>query len=220
MRRCPTCKTPWQSEETITECFHERYSKEGVPDYMIKDNPTESVADAAAKTASSYGCTPETPKHFGKDVILIELRGVYDGALYNLCQVCDTYYNRFSGQAYVNLPEEHHTPYNQHLWDYYVIVVNDGTNSRVMKGGDGNKEYHKKTLEEAKKLTNEYHVHRSTDAFNITEQIAIFLEEGGTTYGCGACLDIRNSNASEACPHSTMMDFYEIVEECDKIVSF
>jgi hypothetical protein len=29
----------------------------------------------------------------------------------------------------------------------------------------------KKTIEEAEKLTNEYHVHRSADAFNITEQI-------------------------------------------------
>ena len=59
-----------------------------------------------------------------------------------------------------------------------------------------------------------------TDSFKITEQIAIFLEEGGTTYGCGACLDIRKTDATKACPHSTMMDFYEIVDWSDKFVSF
>lgn len=59
-----------------------------------------------------------------------------------------------------------------------------------------------------------------TDQFNITEQIRTFLAEGGTTYGCGACLEIRHSEASEVCPMSSMMDFYEIVEESDKIVTF
>ncbi len=59
-----------------------------------------------------------------------------------------------------------------------------------------------------------------TDSFNITEQIRTFLDEGGTTYACGACLEIRHSKASEVCPHSTMMKFYEIVDDCDKIVTF
>jgi sulfur relay (sulfurtransferase) complex TusBCD TusD component (DsrE family) len=60
----------------------------------------------------------------------------------------------------------------------------------------------------------------STDEFNITEQINLFLKNGGTTYGCGTCLDTRSSEASEVCPRSSMMDFYEIVESCDKVVSF
>ena len=59
-----------------------------------------------------------------------------------------------------------------------------------------------------------------TATFRISEQIRIFLEEGGTTFGCGACLDIRNSKSTDVCPHSTMMDFYEMVEMCDKIVTF
>ena len=58
------------------------------------------------------------------------------------------------------------------------------------------------------------------DPFIISEQIKIFLEEGGKTYGCGACLEIRHSEASEACPRSSMMDFYEVVEWSDKMVSF
>jgi sulfur relay (sulfurtransferase) complex TusBCD TusD component (DsrE family) len=56
--------------------------------------------------------------------------------------------------------------------------------------------------------------------FKISEQIGIFLEEGGTTFGCGACLDIRHSDPSAACPRSTMMDFYEMVEWADKVVTF
>lgn len=116
MKKCPTCETPWEAEETITESFQRRYSKEGVPDYILRDNPLISVEEAAAQTARAYGCTPERPVYFGKDTIGVEVRGEYDGILYYECMKCKTYHNRFSGRAYTKMPEEHETPYNREEW--------------------------------------------------------------------------------------------------------
>ncbi len=64
--------------------------------------------------------------------------------------------------------------------------------------------------------------HRSidTDKFKITEQIQTFVDNGGSIYACGTCLKIRQSEGSELCPLSTMKDLYEIVKECDKILTF
>jgi hypothetical protein len=43
-----------------------------------------------------YGCTPKSPKHFGKNVIGIEIRGKYDGISYWECQVCKAMFNRWT----------------------------------------------------------------------------------------------------------------------------
>jgi len=59
-----------------------------------------------------------------------------------------------------------------------------------------------------------------TDRFKITEQMRKFVDNGGKIFACGSCLKIRQSEGSEMCPISTMKDLYEIVKECEKIVTF
>ncbi|MBC8390397.1 MAG: DsrE family protein [Actinobacteria bacterium] len=45
-----------------------------------------------------------------------------------------------------------------------------------------------------------------TDKFKITEQMQLFVDNGGEILACGTCLKIRNSNGTEMCPLSTMKD--------------
>jgi uncharacterized protein involved in oxidation of intracellular sulfur len=59
-----------------------------------------------------------------------------------------------------------------------------------------------------------------TDKFKVTKQMKQFIDNGGKIFACGTCLKIRQSEGSEMCPLSTMKDLYDIVKECDKIVSF
>lgn len=59
-----------------------------------------------------------------------------------------------------------------------------------------------------------------TDKLNVAEQIRSSVDTGGKTFACGACLKIRQSEGPEICPLSTMKDLYEIVKECDKVVTF
>jgi len=59
-----------------------------------------------------------------------------------------------------------------------------------------------------------------TEAFNVTEQMRLFIDGGGATLACGTCLKIRQSEGSEMCPLSTLADLYKIVKESDKIVTF
>lgn len=59
-----------------------------------------------------------------------------------------------------------------------------------------------------------------TDKFKVTEQMSLFIENGGKIFACGTCLKIRQSQGSDTCPFSTMKDLYEIVKESDKIITF
>ena len=59
-----------------------------------------------------------------------------------------------------------------------------------------------------------------TEKFKVTEQIKLFINNGGNILACGSCLKIRNSQGSETCPLSTMKDLYEIVKWADKVVTF
>jgi uncharacterized protein involved in oxidation of intracellular sulfur len=59
-----------------------------------------------------------------------------------------------------------------------------------------------------------------TEKFKVTEQMKQFVENGGEVFACGTCLKIRQSEGSELCPLSTMKDLYEIIKECDKIITF
>ena len=79
-KNCPGCNTDWEEEETITQYFESQgYSHR-----------------KAVQTAAMYGCTPKSPKHFGKNVIGIEIRGKYDGISYWECQVCKVMFNRWT----------------------------------------------------------------------------------------------------------------------------
>ncbi|MBI5412188.1 DsrE family protein [Candidatus Peregrinibacteria bacterium] len=61
----------------------------------------------------------------------------------------------------------------------------------------------------------------SSEKFNIAEQATEFLKsENAKILACGTCLKSRNQEATETCPMSTMKDLYELVRECDKILTF
>ncbi len=59
-----------------------------------------------------------------------------------------------------------------------------------------------------------------TDKFKITEQMRSFVDNAGKIFACGSCLKIRQSSGSEMCPLSTMKDLYEMIRDCEKIVTF
>ena len=60
----------------------------------------------------------------------------------------------------------------------------------------------------------------STDQFNVSEQMELFLANGGILFACGTCIKIRKKNSSELCPMSTMADLYGIINQSDKVISF
>ena len=60
----------------------------------------------------------------------------------------------------------------------------------------------------------------STDQFNVSEQMELFIANGGTLFACGTCIKIRKKNSSELCPMSTMADLYQIINQSDKVISF
>lgn len=61
----------------------------------------------------------------------------------------------------------------------------------------------------------------SSEKFNIQEQATEFLKsEKAKILACGTCLKSRNQEATNTCPMSTMKDLYELVRECDKILTF
>lgn len=61
----------------------------------------------------------------------------------------------------------------------------------------------------------------SSEKFNIQEQVTEFLKsEKAKILACGTCLKSRNQEETSTCPISTMKDLYELVRECDKILTF
>jgi uncharacterized protein involved in oxidation of intracellular sulfur len=58
-----------------------------------------------------------------------------------------------------------------------------------------------------------------TDKFKVTEQMQLFVDNGGEILACGTCLKIRNSQGSKMCPLSTMSDLYQLIKESDKVIS-
>jgi uncharacterized protein involved in oxidation of intracellular sulfur len=59
-----------------------------------------------------------------------------------------------------------------------------------------------------------------TDRFQVSEQMQLLVSNDGEVLACGACLKIRKSGGSDLCPMSTMNDFYDIVKESDRLVTF
>jgi uncharacterized protein involved in oxidation of intracellular sulfur len=58
------------------------------------------------------------------------------------------------------------------------------------------------------------------EKFDVRQQAENLLQAGGSILACGTCLKLRHSQGSELCPLSTMKDLYEIVRECDRVVTF
>ena len=48
----------------------------------------------------------------------------------------------------------------------------------------------------------------------------MFVENGGKFYACGTCLKLRDKEGSELCPVSSLHDLYNLVKECDKVLTF
>lgn len=88
-KSCPSCEAPWEAEETIYQHFVNRGK-----------TPAE-----ATKSAEMYGCTPENPKHFGINVVGIEIPGKYDGVSFWKCQECETVFDRWTMEP-TNLDEK------------------------------------------------------------------------------------------------------------------
>lgn len=59
-----------------------------------------------------------------------------------------------------------------------------------------------------------------TDTFRVGEQVQTFLGSGGKIFACGVCLQIHRIPDSEIFTVSSMKDLYEIVRDCDRVVSF
>lgn len=57
------------------------------------------------------------------------------------------------------------------------------------------------------------------EKFNVTEQMQAFADKGGNILARGTCLKLRHREGSELCPLSTMKDLYELVRDCDKVIS-
>ncbi len=58
------------------------------------------------------------------------------------------------------------------------------------------------------------------EKFNVRQQAESLLQAGGNILACGTCLKLRHSQGSELCPLSTMKDLYEIVRDCDRVLTF
>ena len=59
----------------------------------------------------------------------------------------------------------------------------------------------------------------NTPPFAVTDQLQAFADAGGRILACGTCLQIRQQTGSELCPLSTLRDLYELVRECDKVLT-
>ncbi|MBX6424079.1 DsrE family protein [Thermosulfurimonas sp. F29] len=56
--------------------------------------------------------------------------------------------------------------------------------------------------------------------FRVREQLEEFLAGGGEILACGTCLKLREREAGELCPLSTLKDLYEVIRDSDRVVTF
>jgi len=61
----------------------------------------------------------------------------------------------------------------------------------------------------------------SSEKFNIREQVKEFLlSSKAQILSCGACLKLREQEATKTCPISALDDLYSLIKESDKILTF
>jgi len=61
----------------------------------------------------------------------------------------------------------------------------------------------------------------SSSKFNIKEQIEKFLQsENAQIIACGTCLTIRKQGSTKECPEGSIEDWYRLVAENDKVLTF
>lgn len=57
--------------------------------------------------------------------------------------------------------------------------------------------------------------------FNIKEQVEKFLQsENAQIIACGTCLAIRKQGSSKECPEGSIEDWYLLVADSDKVLTF
>jgi uncharacterized protein involved in oxidation of intracellular sulfur len=56
--------------------------------------------------------------------------------------------------------------------------------------------------------------------FEVTKQLNALIQAGGTVKACGTCLKLRQAQATEACPISTMADLHALIARSDKVLTF
>lgn len=61
----------------------------------------------------------------------------------------------------------------------------------------------------------------SAEKFNIKEQVNNFLKsDKAKIIACGTCMKLREQQSTEACPMGGLEDFYRLVANSDKVISF
>ena len=60
----------------------------------------------------------------------------------------------------------------------------------------------------------------NTQKFNIIELAQNLLDKGGEILACGTCLNLRKQDSTDLCPISNMKVLYELINDCDKTVTF
>ena len=58
------------------------------------------------------------------------------------------------------------------------------------------------------------------DMFKVTDEIKVFTDEGGDIFASEECFKIRHEVGSEACTRSTLKAMYDLIQECDRVVTF
>jgi uncharacterized protein involved in oxidation of intracellular sulfur len=60
----------------------------------------------------------------------------------------------------------------------------------------------------------------SSEKFDAVGEAKKLIQTGGNIMACGTCLKIRQKEGNTLCPISSLKDLYDLVNECEKIVSF
>ena len=61
----------------------------------------------------------------------------------------------------------------------------------------------------------------SSPRFNVKEQVGKFLSsDKANILACGTCLAIRKQESNEECPEGGMEDWYRLIAENDKVLTF
>ena len=61
----------------------------------------------------------------------------------------------------------------------------------------------------------------SSDEFNIKQQVDTFLKsDKAKIVACGTCMNLRNRKSTKICPRGGLEDFYSLVANSDKVLTF
>jgi hypothetical protein len=93
---CPVCKEDWDGGNILEFLTKQRDNVKSEMNDILIGKTDEEIYEIA----KSYGYTYENKAHFRKNMIDIEISGVYEGVLYHRCNSCRTHWHRFNGKQY------------------------------------------------------------------------------------------------------------------------